>query len=125
MKQFVAWDKIEKEVAIVGTIDFKAKKALLFYKVDNYLNGKWKKFGEIIILQYTGIKDGLGAKIYEKNIIRESVNGVITRTFLIDSIGQISLLIDSAPKKAVWEIIGLNIEMEKDAKISNKNTLQS
>ncbi len=123
-KQFVVFEKSTKEILAVGKIDFVKNIILVYYKNGEYMNTKWLKFNDCVLLQYVGFPDSTGAKIYERNTIKETVDGQVTRVFIIESIQQVGYLLKTAPPNAMWQITGLNLEMEKHEVLS-KSLLQS
>lgn len=81
--KFRAWDKINKLMLEVMLIDFKQRKVIgehfQFGKTDNI------PFDDVEIMQSTGICDKRGVKIFEKDIVKFSIDNGFE--YICDEIG--------------------------------------
>ncbi|MGO5072370.1 YopX family protein [Clostridium sporogenes] len=85
--KFRAWDKIDEKIREITLIDFEYKKVKLLndYTGESYL----RDFEEVILLEYTGLKDKNNKEIYEGDIVKivSKVTGLFTKGKVVQGYG--------------------------------------
>ena len=68
MLEFRAWHKSRKEMASIYWLDFNERKACLAFNAPYRVEG-CIPFDDIVIMQWTGLNDKLGKKIFDGDVI--------------------------------------------------------
>jgi len=68
--KFRAWDKKDECMRNVKMIDFSTKE--IGVEGNQYGGIKWRKMDEVVLMQFTGMKDEKGNNIYDGDIVRKT-----------------------------------------------------
>lgn len=79
--KFRAWDKVNKFMMLVENIDFKGR---LINK-----GGVWRILDEVILMQYTGLKDKNGKQYCQEDLVRYEgkIYRLIKGTYAFELVG--------------------------------------